>query len=120
VKIRQLFVDARGCGGPLNAADQMAQAMKEAVTHVGANIVGSCESRFVPHGVTSVLILAESHFIISTWPEYALVIADIFLCNEGMDPKDVWEHIAPFFQPADVTLQWVVREIREEQKVESY
>jgi S-adenosylmethionine decarboxylase len=111
VKIRQLFVDARGCKGKLNDPEGMDAAMRAAVTSVGANIVGSCETRFVPHGVTSVLILAESHFIISTWPEYELTIADIFLCNEEMDPRDVWNHIAPFFQPNEVDLQWVVRTI---------
>lgn len=111
MKIRQLFVDARGCQGNLNDPDGMGEAMKAAVLSVGANIVGSCETRFVPHGVTSVLILAESHFIISTWPEYELVIADIFLCNENMDPRDVWSHISTFFQPDEVDLQWVVRTI---------
>jgi len=113
MKLRQLFVDARGCGGNLNDPDGMGEAMKDAVTSVGANIVGSYETRFVPHGVTSVLILAESHFIISTWPEHQLVIADIFLCNEGMDARDVWNHIASFFKPNDVDLQWVVRSIEQ-------
>ena len=111
MKIRQLFVDAQGCQGALNDPEGMGEAMKAAVISIGANIVGSCETRFVPHGVTNVLILAESHFIISTWPEYNLVIADIFLCNEGMDPRDVWNHIAPFFQPDNVDVQWVVRSI---------
>ncbi len=111
MKVRQLFVDARGCQGSLNDPEGIAQAMREAVISIGAHIVGSCETRFVPHGVTSVLILAESHFIISTWPEYQLVIADVFFCNEELDQKDVWHHIAPFFKPTEETFQWVVRTI---------
>lgn len=111
MKLRQLFVDARGCETGLTDPEGMIKAMREAVESIGATVVGTHETRFVPHGVTSVLILAESHFIISTWPEHKLVVADIFLCNETMDGRDVWNHIAPFFQPKGAELQWVERTI---------
>ncbi|WP_052343991.1 adenosylmethionine decarboxylase [Kallotenue papyrolyticum] len=35
---------------------------------------------FSPHGVTGVLVLAESHISIHTWPEYNYAALDVFTC----------------------------------------
>jgi S-adenosylmethionine decarboxylase len=37
-------------------------------------------------GVTGVVLLAESHISIHTWPESGLAAADIFMCG-GADPR---------------------------------
>ncbi|HEX8610969.1 MAG TPA: adenosylmethionine decarboxylase, partial [Telluria sp.] len=34
-------------------------------------------------GVTGVLLLAESHISIHTWPEYGFAAADIFMCGDA-------------------------------------
>lgn len=34
-------------------------------------------------GVTGVLLLAESHISIHTWPEHGFVAADIFMCGQA-------------------------------------
>ncbi|MBI5129542.1 MAG: S-adenosylmethionine decarboxylase [Rhodopseudomonas palustris] len=60
-------------------------AARAAVQSVGATIIGSYEVRYVPHGLTIALFLAESHIVLTTWPEYRLLLLDVLLCNPEMD-----------------------------------
>ena len=87
ITIPHLLVDALDCSGPLDDAEAILAAMKRAAESVGAEVVGQAEYRYVPHGVTAVLFLAESHILVSTWPEHKTALLDILLCNESMDPN---------------------------------
>jgi S-adenosylmethionine decarboxylase len=49
--------------------------------------------RYVPHGLTIAVFLGESHIVLTTWPEYRLLLVDILLCNPDMDPRTVVEQI---------------------------
>jgi len=59
--------------------------MKEGCDSSGATVRQVCEERFLPHGLTIVLILAESHFVVSTWPEHASCTVDVSVCAAEMD-----------------------------------
>lgn len=48
-----------------------------------AHIRRSMEYSFFPKGFTAVVILAESHAAIHTWPENSLVRVDYFSCSEN-------------------------------------
>lgn len=37
---------------------------------------------FIPYGVSGVVVIAESHFTIHTWPEFAYAAVDIFTCGD--------------------------------------
>jgi S-adenosylmethionine decarboxylase proenzyme len=56
--------------------------MVEAVKISGATLVKSIFHKFSPHGITGVVVVAESHFSIHTWPEYGYCAIDIFTCGE--------------------------------------
>lgn len=62
----------------LQSAAQAAQAriLFAHFHHFGAN-----------QGVTGVLLLAESHITIHTWPEYGFAAADIFMCGEAQPER---------------------------------
>ena len=89
ITIPHLLVDALDCAGPLDNGEAIQAAMKRAAESVGAEVVGQAEYRYVPHGVTAVLFLAESHILVSTWPEHKTALLDILLCNDSMDPNVV-------------------------------
>jgi S-adenosylmethionine decarboxylase len=38
-----------------------------------------------PVGITGVVLLAESHVAVHTWPEIAGVTLDVYVCNLGVD-----------------------------------
>ena len=38
-----------------------------------------------PAGITGVVLLAESHLAVHTWPELGAVTLDVYVCNFGAD-----------------------------------
>ena len=56
--------------------------MLQAAEAAGATIVQSVFHRFSPHGVTGVVVVAESHLSIHTWPEYGYAAVDFFTCGD--------------------------------------
>lgn len=62
------------------------QIMKESAEAAGATIVQSVFHQFSPFGVSGVVVIAESHLAIHTWPEYGYAAVDLFTCGEDVDP----------------------------------
>ncbi len=46
-----------------------------------------------PRGVTGVLLLAESHLAVHTWPELGAVTLDAYVCNFGADNSAAALHL---------------------------
>ncbi len=105
--IQEWVVDAYGCAGDLSDLANLEKIARAALEKIGATVVAKAEHKFQPHGVTLCLVLQESHFIVSTWPEYRMMIVNIFLCNPKMNPSDVWENFAREFRPAKINVQKV-------------
>ncbi|MES2643445.1 MAG: adenosylmethionine decarboxylase [Myxococcota bacterium] len=62
-------------------------AMVEAALAGGATIVDRRFHRFAPHGVSGVVVIAESHLTIHTWPEHAYAAVDVFTCGSSVDTE---------------------------------
>jgi S-adenosylmethionine decarboxylase len=59
-------------------------------------------------GVTGVVLLAESHISIHTWPEFGFAAADIFMCGAAQ-PKLALEIIEWALKPASSVVQTIAR-----------
>lgn len=70
----------------LNNARLVENHMKKAALDSGASIVKSVFHTFNPHGVSGVVVIAESHLAIHTWPEYQFAAVDVFTCGKTVDP----------------------------------
>lgn len=70
----------------LNDSHLVEAYMKRAAIECGATIVSSTFHTFNPHGVSGVVVIAESHLAVHTWPEYGYAAIDIFTCGETIDP----------------------------------
>ncbi|MFQ5912662.1 MAG: adenosylmethionine decarboxylase [Nitrospinota bacterium] len=71
----------------LNDVARIEEAMTEAADKSGATIVNSIFHLFNPHGVSGVVVIAESHLAIHTWPEYGFAAADFFTCGDRVLAK---------------------------------
>lgn len=80
---RHLLVEYRGCDTDiLNDLALIEQVMNQAALAANATIVTSTFHPFMPHGVSGVVVVQESHLSIHTWPEYAYAAVDFFTCGE--------------------------------------
>jgi S-adenosylmethionine decarboxylase len=80
------------------------RALREAAEAAGATILHSHFHHFSPNGgVSGVLVLAESHISIHTWPERDFAAIDIFMCG-ACDPHQSIPAIKEAFRPATIDL----------------
>ncbi len=70
----------------LNSRKLIQQYMEEAAVRSNATIVNSSFHRFSPHGISGVVVIAESHLAIHTWPEYQYAAVDLFTCGTSVNP----------------------------------
>jgi S-adenosylmethionine decarboxylase len=97
-----LTADCTGCdpdSPPMRQPDALRTLCLQAVAAAGLTAVGELFHRFVPtassthepgpstggNGITGVVLLAESHLAIHTWPEIGAVTLDVYVCNFGAD-----------------------------------
>jgi S-adenosylmethionine decarboxylase len=64
-------------------------------------------------GITGVVLLAESHCAIHTWPEKSAVTLDVYVCNYGQDnsakARALMTALGEAFGATDMVLKEVVR-----------
>ena len=85
---RHLLVELNDCDREvLNDLDILRDAMLDAAIKSGAVILGDSFHRFSPQGVSGVVVIAESHLSVHTWPEYGYAAVDVFTCGCTVDPQ---------------------------------
>jgi S-adenosylmethionine decarboxylase len=83
--------------------------LRSAATAAGATVLHSQFHAFgEAQGVTGVVLLAESHISIHTWPEYGFAAADIFMCGAAA-PQRALDVIEAALQPASRVVQTIAR-----------
>ena len=84
-----LTADLQGCDAALPAmtdTSALRTLCLQAVADAGLQAVGELFHRFpTPGGITGVVLLAESHLAVHTWPELGAVTLDVYVCNVGGD-----------------------------------
>ena len=77
----------------------------------GATVVDSLIHQFSPHGLSGVVVIAESHITIHTWPEHQYSAIDIFTCGEENIAKSIYENIIDAFTPEAHSFQKIERRV---------
>ncbi len=91
---RHLLVELNDCDREvLNDLDLIRDAMLTAAIKCGAVVLGDSFHRFSPQGVSGVVVIAESHLSVHTWPEYGYAAVDVFTCGSAVDPQKAAEVI---------------------------
>lgn len=105
-----LTADLHGCAAAQPAMGDP-QALRRvclaAVEAAGLSAVGELFHRFDgAAGVTGVVLLAESHVAVHTWPELGAVTLDVYVCNFGADnsarARRLLDDLAAAFSPQHV------------------
>ncbi len=85
---RHLLIELHDCDREvINNLDFIREIMIKAAKDCGAVVLGDSFHRFSPQGVSGVVVIAESHLSVHTWPEYGYAAADIFTCGTTVDPQ---------------------------------
>lgn len=101
---RQILVEFYDCDqSKLNDVKFVETALLEAAVAARATIISHSFHKFSPHGVSGVVVIAESHIAIHTWPEYRYAAVDIFTCGETIDPWVIQEILKESFDSKNVS-----------------
>jgi S-adenosylmethionine decarboxylase len=76
---------------------EVKNAMVEAALNAKATIVDVSFHQFSPFGVSGMVVIAESHLSIHTWPEYNYAAVDIFTCGDIIKPEEAAEYLIDRF-----------------------
>ncbi len=91
---RHLLLELSGCRGRLlDDPKALERSLVEAVKAGGGTVIRTFFHRFQPQGVTGVVLIAESHLTIHTWPEHGYAALDLFTCGPDFDLAAARERI---------------------------
>ncbi|MBI3350018.1 MAG: adenosylmethionine decarboxylase [Burkholderiales bacterium] len=115
-----LTADLRGCdpaAARMVDPDLLGRLCRQAVALSGLTGVAELMHRFGSadgqSGITGVVLLAESHLAVHTWPELGAVTLDVYVCNYGSDnsakSRALLDALIQIFEPTDVNRQQLLR-----------
>ncbi len=108
---RHLIVELSDCDlSILNNLEFLRRHMEEAVRRSGATIVDSVFHRYNPQGVSGMVVIAESHVSIHTWPEYGYAAVDFFTCGT-VDPTVACAYLQQALSARDADVREIKRGI---------
>lgn len=91
---KHAIIDINDCKVNIDDLELIKKILLDSAKEASLNVVDIVFHEFEPIGISGVVVLAESHIAVHTWPEYNFVAADAFTCGTTMDPKVVLEIIA--------------------------
>jgi len=109
---RHVLAEFTGCDTQIiNNRTRVETILTEAARRSGATIVKSVFHEYNPHGLSGVVVIAESHMSIHTWPEYVYAAVDFFTCGERVDPWKACQYMKNELKCSDIYTSEVTRGI---------
>jgi len=60
--------------------------------------------KFSPQGISGMVLLAESHISLHSWPEMGYIAIDIFTCGSKAKPKEALKYLKKVLKPQKVKI----------------
>jgi S-adenosylmethionine decarboxylase len=95
--------------GKLDSVPEARLLLLEAARRARVTVLHSAFHRFNPVGVSGVVVIAESHITIHTWPEEGYAAVDIFTCGDHAMPEVAAQYLAKAFRAKQVEIKRIVR-----------
>jgi S-adenosylmethionine decarboxylase proenzyme len=106
---QHILIDYYGCSVEvLNDALLLEKYLLETAYLIGATVVSVQFNAFNPIGVSGVVIIAESHLTIHTWPELGYAAVDFFTCG-SMDTSVGLGYLEGVLEAKEVEVKKVER-----------
>jgi S-adenosylmethionine decarboxylase len=100
-----LLLELKTCSSKvLNDVKKVQEIMVSAAKEAKATIVEISFHKFSPFGISGVVVIAESHISIHTWPEYGYAAVDIFTCGEVLKPEVAAAYLIEKFHCKDPSI----------------
>ncbi|MDY6834063.1 MAG: adenosylmethionine decarboxylase [Chloroflexota bacterium] len=107
---RHLLLELNDCNKEaLDDLSYLRSILVSAAEGAGATVLGESFHRFAPQGVSGVVIIAESHVSIHSWPEYGYAAVDIFTCGDTVQPEMAAEYLVKHLKSRCPSLMEVKR-----------
>lgn len=101
---RQILVEFYDCDSDkINDVSFVESAFLEATRKSKATIISHNFHKFSPYGISGVVVIAESHVTIHSWPEYNYAAVDIFTCGDTIDPWVIQEYLKEAFESKNIS-----------------
>lgn len=115
---KHCIVDAWDCSAEvLQQHQRLQKEMVNAAEASGATVLSVQKKPFAPHnGITILVMLAESHFSLHTYPERHFAALDCYTCGENVNPEKAVQHLLDILNPKTIHVKTLLRgsgEIRE-------
>ena len=96
---KHLLIELRECNSEvLKSLEKVRKILISAAKEAKATIINNSFHEFNPFGISGVVVIAESHFTIHTWPEYGYAAVDIFTCGEIIQPELAVSYLVKKFE----------------------
>jgi len=95
----------------LKDLNKVRDAMVDAAKAAKATVVEVAFHEFNPFGISGMVIIAESHLSIHTWPEYGYAAVDVFTCGDLINPEDATAFLVEKFECGKIDKKIVSRGI---------
>lgn len=101
---RQILVEFYDCDSDkINDVEFIESSFLAATKASKATVISHNFHKFSPYGVSGVVVIAESHVSIHSWPEYNYAAVDIFTCGDTIDPWVIQEYLKEAFNSKNIS-----------------
>jgi S-adenosylmethionine decarboxylase len=107
---KQLVIELKACDPALLSDEKFVKDTMISAAHAAeATIINASFHTFNPHGISGMIIIAESHISIHTWPEYGYAAIDIFTCGDAIHPEVAAKFLIEKFNCEDPSIVEIKR-----------
>lgn len=100
----------------ITSAQELEKILIASAKHANSTPLKVAIEKFEPQGITGVVIVAESHISVHTWPEENYVAVDAFTCGDNTIPQKAIEYLQKQFKPKMIQIQEIKRGIQSNAK----
>jgi len=109
---KHVLIELNDCNKDLiNDIEYLRMTLSEVARQIGATVIKDTFYQFTPQGVSGVVLIAESHISVHTWPEYNYAAVDVFTCGDVIKPRNAVKLLAEKLKSKSTTFIEIKRGI---------